>query len=239
MPKTAQKNDSDNASGKREKDPVRSPVDIAFNKLKEMVYHHEIVPGQKLMYQEIASKLGMSVTPVIQALNRLEFLNIVHYERNKGYYVGETSAEELDDLFAAREALETYLVPEIIRRLSAEKLEQIKLTMREYVNALPIPQYRKLLMIRDMKFHLRIIECAENAVMYNLSRHVLEQIYLKYRSEHMNDDRLKKAAEEHEEILDALKAKDERKVTRLLRQHIKNGKAHIVGGLQGSARIGG
>jgi DNA-binding GntR family transcriptional regulator len=212
----------------------QSPTDIAFNKIKEMVYLHEIVPGQKLMYQELANKLGMSVTPVIQALNRLEFMNILDYERNKGYYVSEISPTELDELFAAREALETFLVPAIVEKLTDAKLRQIKLTMDAHVDALPVPKYRKILMIRDTHFHLKIIECAENQVIYNLSKHVLEQIYLKYRPEYMNDKRLKKAAEEHEEIFSALQNRDVSRTTRLLRQHILNGKKHIVGGMRGN-----
>lgn len=95
-------------------DVLASPVDVAFKKIKEMMYHHEIVPGQKLLYQELAKKFNMSITPIIQALNRLQLLNIVYSERNKGYYVGEADPVEAKELFIAREALETFMVPSVI-----------------------------------------------------------------------------------------------------------------------------
>ena len=190
------------------------PVDVAFRKIKEMMYHHEIVPGQKLLYQELAKKLGMSITPIIQALNRLQLLNIVYSERNKGYYVGETDPVEANELFTAREAFETFLVP-----------------VSEHVKAASVPEYRRICMIKDTNFHLQMIKIAENKVMYNLSKVIFEQIYLKYRPEYMREERIREAAEEHSALLEALKEKDARKTRRLIKQHIKNGRAHVVGSL--------
>lgn len=207
------------------------PVDVAFRKIKEMMYHHEIVPGQKLLYQELARKLGMSITPIIQALNRLQLLNIVYSERNKGFYVGEADPVEARELFIAREAFELFLVPEIIKNLTDEKLERLEKALKEHVEAASLPQYRRILMIRDTNFHLQMIEIAGNRVIYNLCKMIFEQIYLKYRPEYMRDERLKEAADEHQAILQALKERDTRKARQLIRQHIKDGKEHVVGSL--------
>ena len=208
-----------------------SPVDIAFRKIKEMLYHHEIVPGQKLLYQELARKLDMSITPVIQALNRLQLLNIVYSEPNKGYYVGETDPREAKELFSALEALDAFLIPTVVQNMDKKRLVGIENAVKEYVEAASAPEYRRLLMLKDTNFHLKIIECAENKVIYNLCKNIYEQIYLKYRPEYMRDDRLKEAAKEHDMILEALKGKDEKRTAKLLRQHIKNARDHIVGGL--------
>jgi DNA-binding GntR family transcriptional regulator len=207
------------------------PVDVAFRKIKEMMYHHEIVPGQKLLYQELARKLGMSITPIIQALNRLQLLNIVYSERNKGFYVGEADPVEAQELFIAREAFEIFLVPDIISHLTDEKLERLEKALKEHVEAASLPQYRRMLMIRDTNFHLQMIEIAGNRVIYNLCKMIFEQIYLKYRPEYMRDERLKEAADEHQAILKALKERDARKARQLIRQHIKDGKDHVVGSL--------
>ena len=207
------------------------PVDVAFRKIKEMMYHHEIVPGQKLLYQELAKKLGMSITPIIQALNRLQLLNIVYSERNKGYYVGESDPVEANELFTAREAFETFLVPAIIKNLTDKKLYDLEKALKEHVKAASVPEYRRILMIKDTNFHLHMIKIAENKVMYNLSKMIFEQIYLKYRPEYMREERIREAAEEHSALLEALREKDARKTRRLIKQHIKNGRAHVVGSL--------
>lgn len=220
------------ADGSRRKNKTDElPVDIAFRKIKEMMYHHEIVPGQKLLYQELAGKLNMSITPIIQALNRLQLLNIVYSERNKGFYVGEADPAEADELFIAREAFEIFLVPTIIKKLTDEKINILEQAMKEHVKAASVPEYRRILMIKDTHFHLKMIEFAENKVIYNLCKLIFEQIYLKYRPEYMRDERIKEAAQEHRDLLNALKERDARKAKRLIRQHIKNGRDHVVGSL--------
>lgn len=216
---------------KKVKKEEELPVDVAFRKIKEMMYHHEIVPGQKLLYQELARKLGMSITPIIQALNRLQLLNIVYSERNKGYYVGESDPVEANELFTAREAFETFLVPAIMKNLTDEKLHDLEMALKEHVKAASIPEYRRILMIKDTNFHLQMIKIAENKVMYNLSKIIFEQIYLKYRPEYMREERIREAAEEHSALLEALRKRDARKTRRLIKQHIKNGRAHVVGSL--------
>lgn len=207
------------------------PVDMAFRKIKEMMYHHEIVPGQKLLYHELARKLNMSITPIIQALNRLQLLNIVYSERNKGYYVGEVDPVEAEELFTAREAFETFLVPIIIEKLNDKKLKTLEKALKEHVKAASVPEYRRILMIKDTNFHLEMIKLAENRVIYNICKLIFEQIYLKYRPEYMREERLKEAAEEHRALLNALKERSVRKTRRLIKQHIKNGREHIVGSL--------
>ncbi|MBW1788210.1 MAG: GntR family transcriptional regulator [Deltaproteobacteria bacterium] len=207
------------------------PVDTAFRKIKEMMYHHEIVPGQKLLYQALAKKLGMSITPIIQALNRLQLLNIVYSERNKGFYVGEADPAEARELFIAREAFETFLVPAIIKNLTDEKLERLEKATREHVEAVSTPQYRRILLLKDTNFHLQMIEIAGNRVIHNLCKNIFEQIYLKYRPEYMREERLREATEEHWAIVGALRERDAKKTRRLLKQHVKNGREHIVGSL--------
>lgn len=216
---------------KKKKEPLESPVDVAFRKIKEMMYHHEIVPGQKLLYQELAQKLNMSVTPIVQALNRLQLLNIVYSERNKGFYVGEADPVEAKELFIAREALETYVVPAVIENLTDKRISAIERAMKEHTRGVSVPQYRRILMIKDTNFHLKIIECAENKVVYNMCKLLLEQIYLKYRPEYMREPRLAKAAAEHETIMESLRKRDVRKTKRLVKQHIKRGREHVVSSL--------
>ena len=216
---------------KQKSDLEEAPVDLAFKKIKEMMFHHEIVPGQKLLYQELAKKLNMSITPIIQALNRLQLLNIVYSERNKGYYVGETDPVEAEELCLAREALELFLVPTILAKITDEKLQAIEKAMKEHVKAASVPQYRRSLLIIDTNFHLEIIKCAENKVIYNFCKLIFEQIYLKYRPEYMREKRLEEAAQEHRMLFEALKNRDIKKTKRLIKQHIRAGREHIVDSL--------
>jgi DNA-binding GntR family transcriptional regulator len=208
-----------------------APPDIAFRKIKEMMYNNELVPGQKLLYNELATKFNMSITPIIQALNRLQFLNLVYSKRNRGYYVGEADPANAYELFVAREALEVSVLPDVIRNLTDDRLRSIQTAFESLARTASSPKYKRLLMIADAKFHLSIIKCAGNKVIYDLCNWVFEQIYLKYKPEYLRPERNKESGKEHVMLINALKEGDVRKATNLLRQHIRNGRRHIVGSL--------
>jgi len=208
-----------------------SPVEIAFGKIKEMMYFREIVPGQKIACRELAKKFDLSVTPIIQALNRLQTLNIVSSERHKGYFMGEVNIKEAKELFSARDALETYIIPDIIRNLNKRKIVAIEKAMEKHIKAKSDFQYRHLLLIFDSDFHLKLIEAAENEVIYNMAKLTFERIYLKYRPEYLLENRLKETGTEHRLLFEALKSGDRKKSKTLIRQHIKKGREHIIGSL--------
>jgi DNA-binding transcriptional regulator YhcF (GntR family) len=96
-----------------------------MQEIKKMIYYNMLAPGQKLVYQDLARRLNMSITPVIQALNGLKRSNFVRYEANKGYFVGEINETEARELYEAREALESYLIPCVIKNLKREDLDAI------------------------------------------------------------------------------------------------------------------
>jgi DNA-binding FadR family transcriptional regulator len=87
------------------------------------------------------------------------------------------------------------MIPAIVENLSDKQVEEIKKAMNEHMKAASFPQYRRNLMIKDTNFHLAIVACGGNKVIYKLCKLILEQIYLKYRPEYMREDRLKEAAE--------------------------------------------
>ena len=211
---------------------VTFPVEVAFDRIKEMMYRNQLVPGQKLIYSDLAKKLGMSVTPVIQALNRLRYLNIVYSEPNKGFFVGEADPIEADQLFAAREVLEPSVIPDVVRNLTEESLDEIEAAMQGIIEAASVPDYRRHLMRRDTNFHLTIVKTSGNRVIYDICQRIFEQMYLKYRPEYLEDERLKEAGEEHRMVIEALRQRDTGKAKAYLRRNIRTGRKYIVGRLR-------
>ena len=70
----------------------------AYHAIRKMLFYNEIQPGQKIKYKDLANRIGVSMTPVIQALKWLEFRNIVRHEANKGYYINEVSLKEIKEI---------------------------------------------------------------------------------------------------------------------------------------------
>jgi DNA-binding GntR family transcriptional regulator len=201
----------------------------AYEKIKRLISINEFVPGQKLIYNDIAKKLNTGITPVIQALNRLEASNLVKYVPNKGYFVGEITETDVRQLYQAREALEVSVIPEVIDNINSKKLNEIRQLFEQRKN---VKQARRELILEDTLFHLSIVECANNNVIYNLLKYIFEQVYLKYRPEYLSNDRLKVCLGEHKEFLDALAKGNVEETIVLVREHIRSGMEYIIGSIR-------
>jgi DNA-binding GntR family transcriptional regulator len=94
----------------------------AYRTLKEAALKDEIVPGQKLSHEERVVSLGISQTPIREALARLAQAGYVSRLIKRGYRVSEMTTEEVAELFGLREALEWFCLSEIVRRMTPEGL---------------------------------------------------------------------------------------------------------------------
>jgi len=201
----------------------------AYERIKHLIAVNQLVPGQKLIYSDIAKKLNMGVTPVIQALNRLEASGLVRYEANKGYFVGEITVSEVRQLYQAREALEVFVIPAVIQNIDSKKLDKI---WRNFKKNDGVRRSRRELILDDTRFHLAVVRYAHNDVIYKLLEGISEQVYLKYRPEYLDDSRIKVVLKEHKEILDSLKKGDVDGTIALIRDHIRSGMEYVISTIQ-------
>ena len=190
-------------------------LDDAYHRIKEMMYNTQLVPGQKIIYGDLADRLNTSITPIIQALKRLESSKIVRYLPNKGYFVTEITEAELRDLHEARESLEVFILPKIIRNMSPDDIASV----RDHFRKLNMSDPRKWV-LHDQRFHLKIAESAGNDVIYHLLEEILERTYLRYKPQYLNDERFKEALREHREILQSIARGDVRYARNVIRKHI-------------------
>ena len=202
-------------------------IDQAYQKIKEMLYNNQLVPGQRLIYRDLSERLGISITPIVQALNRLERVNIVAYAPNKGYFVGEVTESEARDCFEAREALETYNIPAVVENLTPADLRDIKNTWKKYGDSTRGSARRHLILL-DAEFHLKIAEYSGNLIINGLLKQIFEQIYLKYKPEYLSDERITEVIDEHRSLLRALRKKDIEETRFTLEKHIRAGLMHVI-----------
>jgi len=209
----------------------RGSIDTIYLQIKTMMYNQDLAPGQKLIYQDLARRLKVSTTPILQALHRLENAKLVRYEPNKGFFVAEITEAEARELYQAREALEVYLIPYLIKKLDENSIEQIRAAFRAQ-NDRSAPNYRRKLVLTDAAFHLTIAKASGNQVIVELLETVLERIYLKYRAEYLGEDRIAKVLKDHKEFLEALQQKNQKKAIKMIRDHIQSGMNHMVNSLK-------
>ncbi|RJR30704.1 MAG: GntR family transcriptional regulator [Desulfobacteraceae bacterium] len=211
-------------------------IEEVYLKIKEMIYFNKLAPGQKLIYSDLSERLGVSITPIVQALNRLENSKLVKYVPNKGYFVGEITEEEAKQLYQAREALEIYIVPMVIQNLDSKKLDEIQKAFSAHLEAYG-DRFNRGLILLDSKFHLQIAEHSHNQVIYRVLKDVFEQLYLKYPPQNLSDERAKAVVVEHREILNALRKRDVQATVDVIKLHIKAGMAHVINSLKSNSDL--
>ncbi len=206
-------------------------IEEAYQKIKKMIYLNQLAPGQKIISNDLAKRLDISITPVIQALNRLEASNFVSYVPNKGYFVSEITEEDARQLYMAREALEVYILPLVVHNITDKNFDEIKEAFsRQRTEAQNLVGRRLILL--DAQFHLKIASFCGNDIICRMLQEIFEKLYLRYRPEYLGVDRYKEVAEEHRTLLEALRRRDVDAALEATHHHISKGMSRVINSLQ-------
>ncbi len=199
---------------------AKNLTEEAYHRIKGFILASEIYPKQKVLIEDLSKQLGISRTPIREAINRLVKEGYIYHILNRGFFVKEITLAEVAELYGAREALEPYLAEEAARRANnADVAELGRLLARygEYVERQPRRQRRLV----DVGFHLRIAEIAGNAYLQEVLAVVLERIVFKQRIAVGHLDWGKDAWRQHRSILDALRSRDPKRARREALHHVR------------------
>jgi len=203
----------------------------AYQGIRHMLFHNEIVPGQKIAYRDLAERLGMSQTPVIQALKWLEFQGLVRHERHRGYYTEPVSIQEVEEIYDFREQIELALLPRAMQRLDAAATKKLEAALNDHLKA-SREIYLHDRLLRDMDFHLALAALSGNRVQHQTLRLLFDLLYLKYGGNILFSTSMDQADTAHKELFGHIRANRPAEAKRVLARHIRNVKAHVLGGLQ-------
>lgn len=203
----------------------------AFQGIRQMLFYNEIIPGQKIKYQDLADKIGVSITPVIHALKWLEFKNIVSHEPNRGYFVNEVSLKEIKEIYDTRLLLEVSLVPEIINSVDDESIQRLKQSQDDYFTAVDEENYYSRLMT-DMKFHLTLASISQCHIQLKMLQELFDMLLLKYTRNLVLLGIMDSSLKEHANIFDSLKNKDAASLNNALSAHLDHVRTHITEGFK-------
>ena len=208
-----------------------SQKEKSYQGIKQAIISYEIKPGEPLVEKQIANKLGVSRTPVREALKELKSDGLVKIIPRKGAFVAEISSRDIEEIFLLREILECAAIKIAISRIKGEDLIEIESTFNSINNDIERKSYKDVL-YADIKFHNFIVNSSGNRRLCQFIGMLNEQIYrLRYLSATV-PGRLSKSLQEHEGILEALKKRDKDLAEQRLRQHIRNIKNNILNILQ-------
>jgi len=195
--------------------------DVVFQTLRQAILRGELKPGERLMEIQLANKLGVSRTPIREAIRKLELEGLVLMIPRKGAEVAEITEKSLRDVLEVRRALEELSVRLACDRITPEILEQLEKTAKEFEKILKNGDVTEIAQA-DVHFHDVIYKAADNQRLLQLLNNLGEQMY-RYRVEYLKNPSIHgQLIKEHEELIHHIKEHEKEKAVEIICQHIDN-----------------
>ena len=205
--------------------------DVVFNTLRQAILYGRLQPGERLMEITLANQLGVSRTPVREAIRKLEIEGLVLMIPRKGAQVAPITEKDLNDVLEVRLGLEELAMNYACQRVNEEQLEQIRLAQVNFEANLKAGELGHLASA-DEEFHDLIYQATGNRRLMQMINNLREQIY-RYRIEYLKDVNVgKDLNEEHTELYHALRTRDSKRALKCMKKHIKNQQEAIVKSLR-------
>jgi DNA-binding GntR family transcriptional regulator len=203
-----------------------------YQQIKNLILCNEVMPGQKLHHQQLSERLGVSRTPVREALTRLVQEGYVSFLPNRGFTCREIRMQEAEELYDLREAVEAFAVERATENLTDSALAQLRRKIELYGQDVQNRFTRERLMF-DQEIHLEIARLTGNETLINTLHHLFERIVLKRRTDGLYEPaRGVTAHEEHARLLQAMEKRDIPLAVSIVRAHIQQGKKNVLSDLK-------
>ena len=195
----------------------------AYNTIKEHILDGRLTEDSRLTEGSLSARLGISKSPIREALNRLEADGLVRIEPRKGAYLRRLSASEMNELYDLREALEVHVVrtmrvtPELLMELSQSvKRQRAMLKTNDKAHSIE----------EDVRFHAALARSTDNRQLCTVLQNMQNQIWLCRRRTY---DLLGSTAPDyHQAIVNALENNDRERAQEMMREHIEHVRHRLV-----------
>ena len=195
--------------------------DVVFNTLRQAILTGELKPGERLMEIHLANKLGVSRTPIREAIRKLELEGLVTMIPRRGAEVAQITGKSLQDVLEVRRSLDALCAELACARISDEEVEALNVACRAFEEATLKGDIREIA-ATDVALHDIIIQATGNKRLVQLVNNLAEQMY-RYRFEYIKDKSVyPRLIEEHRIMYDAIRGKDGLTAAKVAVTHIDN-----------------
>lgn len=205
--------------------------DVVFKTLRQAILKGELEPGERLMEIQLAERLGVSRTPIREAIRKLELEGLVLMIPRRGAEVARISESSLRDVLEVRRSLEELAIYLACQRMTEEEMEELQATQEMFAQAIRVGDAMQIAET-DEKYHDIIYNSTKNERLVQILNNLREQIY-RYRLEYIKDeDKRQILLVEHEHILKAVRLRHVHEAKQAIRTHIDNQEITIRKNLQ-------
>jgi DNA-binding GntR family transcriptional regulator len=210
--------------------------DKTYNILKDKIIRREFDPNQKLLIPELVQNLGVSRTPIRDALNRLEMDGLVTTVSKVGTFVNAIEIQDVLDIMDTRLMLEFWVVDKVAQ-LSKEdllkelsKMQQIIQQSLYDVEILPLEDY--LRKDYNLAFHLEYLKLGGNKKNISIYTNIMNYRFLAVESSLISKEMITSAIHQHIAIVEALKGGNVTDIKAVVKNHLDDSKVNLVNKIQ-------
>ena len=208
--------------------------DVVLENLRDAIITQVLKPGERLMEIQLADEMGVSRTPVREAIRKLELEGLVVMVPRKGAYVAGVSMKDIHEVYEVRSALEMLAVTLAAERITDEELnalEQQVLRESEEEAKKDGSDLDNIIYI-DSSFHDIIYQAARNQRLVQFVNILQEQLQRFRAASLARPGRSKTALEEHKQIVEALSERNGELASKLAQEHIENAENAMIASMK-------
>ncbi len=203
----------------------QTKTELALQRLRDRIRTGDLQPGERLRLDVIKEELGMSATPIREALRLLQADGLVDYRPHQGIVVAEHSGERIAEIHLLRSVLEPLAIERTVPMLTGEtlaRLDQLHDALRDAVES----GHGSDISSRNAEWHWAIYELSDLPHLKEFIRRLWE--LFPWRTMWVLPERAERSVEEHAQIMEAIRAGDAELASRRLRAHILSGEQSLL-----------
>jgi DNA-binding GntR family transcriptional regulator len=201
--------------------------DVIFNTLREAIITGELKPGERLMEVQLAEKMGVSRTPVREAIRKLELEGWVSMIARKGAQVAGLSIKDIMDVLEVRASLDGLATALSAARISEDELKELNNIYMQFTNHMEKENLAGQIK-KDVEFHEIIYRSSRNDKLMQIISNLREQVQ-RFRVIYLKDYSSQQGlVKEHLDIIEAISARDQDRAYKVAQKHIENQKEAVI-----------
>lgn len=208
--------------------PVNQQV---YQQILDLISARVLEPGSRLDEQSLAAEMGVSRTPLREAIGRLAEKGVVEYRPYQGNFVRTFSTKEVNDIYDVRRALEELAIRLTAHRMTDEKLGVIRSILDEIESAMARGDVETV-NAADASFHDAIARFSENETLVSAIEDLSHQVQIIRMMANQNPEVVSRTAMQRSEILAALESGDADESARLIGRHIDFVRQSVIEALE-------
>ena len=213
---------------------IQALSDIAYGAIRDAILSHRLAVGERLIESELAEMIGVSRTPLREAMRNLEVDGFVTIIPRKGTYVASFNLLEVDRLFDVRAQMEAFSAEKAAEVATPADIQALERMLQEEETALASQNAMESIRA-DENFHMEIARITQNPYVMEILKYIQKR-NIRYRALQPNfTTRLQRVRREHVEILNAIREKNPDWARAAMRENIESARQVFLLALDGAS----